>query len=90
MEPVWQYVPAAQTEMVFVLLQNDPLGQGLADDEPIGQNWPNTHRFGAVDLTGQNVPAAHTAIVLVFLQNDPEGQGLSDTDPAGQKLPVVH
>jgi hypothetical protein len=32
-----QYVPAAQTEMVLVFVQNDPPGQGLLDEEFTGQ-----------------------------------------------------
>jgi hypothetical protein len=75
---------------VFVLLQNDPLGQGLADDEPIGQNWPNEHKVGEVERATQYVPAAQTEMVPVLLQNDPAGQGLSVADPAGQNPPVLH
>jgi hypothetical protein len=33
-----QYVPAAHTDIVLEFLQNDPAGQGLAEEEPRGQN----------------------------------------------------
>jgi hypothetical protein len=36
-EPDGQYVPAAQTEAELALLQNDPAGQGLLEDELTGQ-----------------------------------------------------
>ena len=89
-EPDGQYVPAAQTEIEVVFLQNEPPGQGLLDDELTGQYWPSTHRLSEEDPMGQYVPARQTEMELVLLQNDPPGQGVFDTDPAGQKLPILH
>ena len=83
-EPDGQYVPASQSNILLVLLQNAPPGQGLLVGELTGQYWPKTHGLGAVDRARQYVPAGHTAIMLVFWQNHPAGQEVSDTDPAGQ------
>ncbi len=53
----WQYVPAAQTEIVLVSLQKDPAGHGLSLDVPGGQYPPALQVKEVSELPGQYFPA---------------------------------